>query len=210
LKFTLQKIYPITDRKLSRLTHAEQVAMFVDGGATLIQIRDKNLPSRELFKDASAAVEIAHKAKAQVLINDRVDIALMSGADGVHLGKHDLPAGAARRILGGEAIIGVSTHSLEQARAALADGNADYIAFGPIFPTSTKSNHEAVVGLEALKQVRRLISNVRLVAIGGINIGNLASVLTSGADSAAMISEFYRTESDISSRFRALQRAAWR
>ena len=182
--------------------------MFIDGGAALIQIRDKILSSREFFEDASAAVKIAHKANVRVLINDRVDIALMSGADGVHLGHDDLPSAAARRILGVEAIIGVSTHSLEQVQAALREGKADYIAFGPIFSSFTKTDHEPVVGLEGLKRVREFVEDVPIVAIGGINSANLAGVRVAGADSVAMISEFYRSESDISSHFRFLLQAA--
>lgn len=178
--------------------------MFIAAGAGLIQIREKTLSARELFEDALAAVEKAHKADAIVLINDRVDIAIMSGADGVHLGQDDLPAAAARKILGKDAIIGVSTHSHEQVRSALIDGNANYIAFGPIFSTSTKSDHEPVVGPEAIRQIKLLTGEVPLVAIGGINKGNLANVLAAGADSAAMISEFYAAGRDISSQFRDL------
>jgi len=204
LKLSLQKIYPITDRNLSGLSHAEQVARFIDGGATLIQIREKNLSSGEFYADAEAVVKIAGEAKVRILINDRVDIALMTGADGVHLGQHDLPAAAARKLLGPDAVIGISTHSIQQIREALVDGNADYIAFGPIFPTLTKTDHESIVGLKDLAQVRELVGEVPLVAIGGINSANLASVLRAGADSAAMISEFYLRPIEISSQFRSL------
>jgi thiamine-phosphate pyrophosphorylase len=204
LKLSLQKIYPITDRNLSGLSHAEQVTRFIAGGATVIQIREKNLSSGEFFADAAAAVKIARAAKIRILINDRVDIALMAAADGVHLGQDDLPAAAARKLLGPDAVIGLSTHSIQQIREALSDGNADYIAFGPIFPTSTKTDHEPLVGLETLSQVRELVGVVPLVAIGGINRKNLASVLRAGAESAAMISEFYRQPVEISSRFRSL------
>jgi thiamine-phosphate pyrophosphorylase len=204
LKSSLQKIYPITDRNLSGLSHAEQVARFIDGGATLIQIREKNLSSGEFFADAAAALKIAREARVRILINDRTDVALMSGADGVHLGQDDLPAAAARKLLGPAAVIGVSTHSIQQVRDALADGNADYFAFGPIFPTSTKTDREPIVGLKDLAQVRELIGEIPLVAIGGINRANFASVLRAGADSAAMISEFYLPPIEISSQFRSL------
>jgi thiamine-phosphate pyrophosphorylase len=208
LKLSLQKIYPITDRDLSGLSHAEQVARFIDGGVTLIQIREKNLSSGELFVEASAAVKIAREAKIRVLINDRVDIALMAGADGVHLGHNDLPAAAARKLLGRDAVIGISTHSIQQVRDVLANGNADYIAFGPVFPTLTKTDHEPLVGLKDLAEVRELIGEVPLVAIGGINRSNLVSVLQAGADSAAMISEFYQPRTDISAQFNLLLRAS--
>lgn len=208
MKLSLQKIYPITDRKLSGRSHAEQVARFIDGGATLIQLREKKLSSGEFVADAAAAVNMAREAEVRILINDRVDVALMSGADGVHLGQHDLSAAAARRLLGPDAVIGISTHSLEQVKDALADGNANYIAFGPIFPTSTKSDHEPLVGLEELAQARELVGDFALVAIGGINGTNLTSVLLAGADSVAMISEFYVPSIEISSQFRSLLRKA--
>ena len=204
LKLGLQKIYPITDRNLSGLSHAEQVAGFIDGGATVVQIREKYLLSRDFFDDAVAAVKVAQSADVLVLINDRVDIALMCGADGVHLGQDDLPAAEARRILGREAIIGVSTHSLDQVRAAHADRNADYIAFGPIFGTSTKPDHQPVVGIQALGHAVKLAGEIPVVAIGGINSLNLGSILLSGASSAAMISEFYRPGTQIPSRFKTL------
>jgi thiamine-phosphate pyrophosphorylase len=208
LKISLQKIYPITDRVLSGLSHAEQVRQFIDGGATLIQIRDKTATSRELYDDAVEAVKLAHAAGAAIIINDRVDIAFMAGADGVHLGQDDLPPNAARRILGADAVIGVSTHSREQVEAAVAAADADYIAFGPIFSTTTKDNPDPLVGLEELARIRKLVTNVPAVAIGGINAGNLRSVLAAGADSAAMISEFYRQSSDISFRFKTLKAIA--
>jgi len=208
LKITLPKIYPITDRELSGLSHAQQVEQFVAAGATLIQIRDKKASSKELLDDVSRSVEIAHRQGALLIVNDRVDIALMAGADGVHLGQDDLPTPAARQLLGNKAIIGFSTHSVEQVKDALADGIADYIAFGPIFPTSTKSDHDPIVGLEQLAGIRGMIGDFPLVAIGGIDIRNVANVIEAGADSAAMIGEFYRPGETIAERFRRLAAAA--
>ena len=209
MKRSLQKIYPITDNELSGLSIVEQVRQFINGGATLIQIREKKAASDRFFSAVSEAIKIAHRSDVAIIINDRVDIALMTGADGVHLGQEDMPVSAARRILGNDAIIGISTHSEEQVRQALAHGGADYIAFGPIFGTSTKVDHDPPVGLEALTNARKLIaSRCPLVAIGGINGDNLASVITAGADSAAMISEFYGAEHEISFQFEALLRAA--
>lgn len=204
MKFALQKIYPITDCKLSGLSTAEQVKRFIKGGATLVQIRDKEALSDRFFDDVSAAVKIAHEANVRIIVNDRVDIALMTGANGVHLGQDDLPVSAARRILGDEAIIGISTHTEGQLHEALDNGSADYIAFGPVFNTSTKGDHEPLVGLEALSRVRKLAGKFPLVAIGGINERNLPSVMQAGADSAAMISEFYRPGIDISAQFASL------
>jgi thiamine-phosphate pyrophosphorylase len=123
----------------------------------------------------------------QVIVNDRVDIALAVGADGVHLGQDDLPAEAARRVLGENSIIGVSTHTLEEAKAA-AHQPVNYIAFGPIFHTSTKANPDPVVGLDRLREVRANIpAHIPLVAIGGITAANARAVITAGADCVAVI-----------------------
>jgi thiamine-phosphate pyrophosphorylase len=209
LNIPFQKIYPITDCKLSGLSIVEQVTQFIEGGAALIQIRDKNASSAEMFKDISAAVKIAHEAKVVILVNDRVDIALTTGADGVHLGQRDMPINAARHILGHKAIIGVSTHNEGQVREALAEAHANYVAFGPIFETNTKIDHDPLVGLESLRHIRELIGDrLPLVAIGGINAGNLASVLRAGAHSAAIISQFYLPGTNISSQFKSLLEAA--
>ena len=209
MKVPLQKVYPITDSKLSGLSIVEQVKQFIDGGATLIQIREKSAPSGDFFRDVSEAIKIAHEAGVVILVNDRVDIALMSGADGVHLGQDDIPISAARRILGEKSIIGVSTHNGKQVLNALSEGFADYIAFGPIFATSTKIDHEPLVSLEKLAKMRNIIGDrCPLVGIGGINVSNLVSVIEAGADSAAMISEFYNAGTAISSQFRALLRIA--
>src|SRR5687767_12658463 len=141
------RIYPLTDVGISGLSHAEQVVRLSDGGAKLIQLREKGLTPREFFQEAEEASRIARQRGIQIVINDRVDIALALKADGVHLGQEDLPPESARRILGDRAIIGVSTHNVEQARkAALLPVN--YLAIGPIFDTSSKITSDAVVGLE--------------------------------------------------------------
>ena len=208
MKITLPKIYPITDRDLSGLSHSQQVAQFAEAGAALIQIREKHASSREFHEDVVHAVAIARQRGVKIVVNDRVDIALLAGADGVHLGQDDLPPSAARRILGPNAVIGVSTHTPEQARRALTDGVADYIAFGPVFKTTTKADHEPVAGLEKLAEIRRETLGAPLVAIGGIGLENLASVLGAGADSAAIISEFYRSHGTIEQGFKELASAA--
>lgn len=187
MKLKLQKIYPITGRQLSGLSHSEQVKRFVDEGAGLVQLREKSASSREFLSEAMKSVEIAHSRGARLLINDRVDIARMSGADGVHLGQDDLPPEKARELLGDDAIIGFSTHSVEQAIAAVRLP-IDYIAIGPIFPTKTKENPHPVVGCEGITAVRNAIGDFPVVAIGGITSENLQEVLDAGADSAAMIS----------------------
>jgi thiamine-phosphate pyrophosphorylase len=184
----LPKVYPITDTQLSGLSHAQQVARLIEGGASLIQLRDKHATPREFYREAAAALRVARDHNARLIINDRVDIALALKADGVHLGQTDLPAEAARRLLGTEAIIGFSTHNLAQAKLATALP-VDYLAFGPIFQTSTKENLDPVAGLVALQEVGTIKGFLPLVAIGGITLANALEVLKAGADALALISE---------------------
>lgn len=185
--FQLPRVYPLTDVQLSGLSHAEQVHLLTLGGATLIQLREKHLPALQFYEHAKAAVAAARKTGAQLIINDRVDVALATGAQGVHLGQDDLPPEAARKLLGNEAVIGYSTHSIEQAQQALTLP-IDYIAIGPIFETATKTDTSPTLGLEGLRAVRKAVGKVPLVAIGGISHINAGSVIEAGADSVAVIS----------------------
>ncbi len=188
MSLDLPKVYPITDTQLSGLSHAQQVAQLIEGGATLIQLRDKHAAPRDFYREAAAALRVARDHNARLIINDRVDIALALKADGVHLGQTDIPAEAARRLLGTEAIIGFSTHNLAQAKLATALP-VDYLAFGPIFQTSTKENPDPVAGLVALQEVGTIKGSLPLVAIGGITLANALKVLKAGADALALISE---------------------
>lgn len=185
------RLYPLTDRRLSGLSHAEQVLQLGEGGATLIQLREKSLSPLEFYREAEAAMCIARTRGVKIVINDRVDIALALNADGVHLGQEDMPPHAARRVLGRDAIIGFSTHNLEQARLA-AEMPIDYIAIGPIFATSTKQASDAPLGLEGLRLARKAVGRRPLVAIGGITLENSLEVLTSGADAIAVIRDVWR------------------
>lgn len=203
----LPKIYPITDRRLSGLTHSEQVEQLIAGGAGFIQLREKYSSPREFYEDAKKAIEIAHAHDVKIIINDRADIALALKADGIHLGQDDLPPGYARRILGENAIIGFSTHSVKQAIEA-AKLPVDYIAIGPVYDTSTKENPDETVGLEGLKAVRDATGDIRLVAIGGINRHNLKDVLNAGADSVAAISELFSGPESIEEKLTLLTRTA--
>jgi thiamine-phosphate pyrophosphorylase len=204
VKLHLPKIYPITDRGLSKLTHSDQVRAFIDGGARWIQVRDKTADPRTLFKEVSDSLAIARANGCTIIVNDRVDLAMLAEADGVHLGQDDLPASAARKLLGKDRIIGVSTHTIDQVRHALDEGVADYLAFGPIFHTATKTDHEPLVGLEMLSRAKDEAQNTPVVAIGGINSGNIQEVFHAGADSAAMISEFFIAGSSIEHQYRKL------
>lgn len=201
--FRLPKIYPITDRAISGLSHSEQVRSMIAGGATLIQLREKQQTAGEWIDDAAEAVRIAKIAGVRILINDRVDLAMVVGADGVHLGQDDMPPDAASRILGDRAIIGYSTHTIDQVREAIKLP-VDYVAFGPIFPTATKVDPDPVVGIEKLRAVRSELIGRPLVAIGGINAGNVGSVLAAGADSAAMIGAILTPPDEITSNLRQL------
>lgn len=184
--FRLPRVYPITDTQLSGLSHAEQVALFADGGATVVQLRDKHAPALQFYEQAKAALATARERGVQIIINDRVDIALALGADGVHLGQDDLPPEALRRLLGPDFVIGFSTHNVKQAIEA-STWPIDYLAIGPIFQTSTKENPDPVVGLSGLSAVREAIGTRPLVGIGGITPTNARAVIQAGADSVALI-----------------------
>ena len=183
----LPTIYPITDTRITDLSHPEQVKRLVDGGARLIQLREKHQSSIDFYKDAARALEIAKTSDTKILINDRVDIAMILGAAGVHLGQNDLPPIEARKLLGNHALIGYSTHSEKQALEATRMP-IDYIAVGPIFETSSKENPDPVVGVDGLRRIRNTVGDFPLVAIGGITQENCKDVLAAGADSVALIS----------------------
>ena len=197
------RVYPITDVRLSGLSHAEQVRLLSSGGASLIQLREKQMPALQFYNEAKAAMAVAERNGVKLIINDRVDIVLAAGAHGVHLGQDDMPPEAARRLLGPKAIIGYSTHNVHQSVSAL-DLPIDYIAIGPMFQTSTKTDTFPVLGLDALRAVRRAIGEFPLVAIGGITRGNAAEVIRAGADSVAVISALLSNPLEIAEAIRTL------
>jgi thiamine-phosphate pyrophosphorylase len=200
MNFRLPRVYPLTDVQLSTLSHVEQINLLTLGGATLVQLRDKQMPALELYKQALAAIT---SSGAQLIINDRADVTLASGAHGVHLGQDDLPPEAARRLLGNETIIGYSTHNVEQARHTLTLP-IDYIAIGPIFETSSKNDTAPTLGLDGLRAVRNAVGKAQLVAIGGISHTNARDVIEAGADCVAVISALLRDPLGITSATRAL------
>lgn len=207
MAFRLPPIYPITNRELSGLGHAEQVRQLAEAGCRFVQIREKTATSRDFYTAVVESLAIARPYDMKVIVNDRVDIAIAAGGDGVHLGQDDLSPHLARRILGNEALIGYSTHSVDQAIAAIAMP-VDYIAIGPIFSTSTKENPDPVIGLEGIREIREAVGPANIVAIGGIGLENVAEVIAAGADSAAVISDLYREPLDIGARYRALEGSA--
>ena len=204
--FNLPRVYPLTDVKMSGLSHALQVQLLSVGGATLVQLREKQMPAREFYEQARAAVDVAGASRVRLIVNDRVDVALAVNAHGVHLGQDDMPPDAARKLLGDEAIIGYSTHNIEQATQALAMP-VDYVAIGPIFATSTKTDTSPVLGLEGLRAVRKAVGSVPLVAIGGISAGNAREVIEAGADSVALISALFSDPRKITETVQALIRS---
>ena len=198
MPLVLPKVYPLTDVGLSGLTHAEQVRRLAKGGASLIQLRDKKSGACVFYESAKAAVTAARECGVKLIINDRADIAAAVGADGVHLGQDDLPVEAARGLLGPQAIIGLSTHNLSQAQLAIRLP-IDYLALGPIFATSTKDDPAPELGLEGFRQIRKVVGEFPLVAIGGITANRALDVLQAGANSIAIIGALLKNPDEITS-----------
>lgn len=187
----LNGLYVITDDQLCPgRTHVEIARAAIEGGARIIQMRDKSASDREFYESALAIRQLCTEADALFFVNDRAHIAAAVGADGVNVGQTDLPISAVRAILGPKAIIGVSCDNIEQAVQAELDG-ADYVGFGPVFPTSTKLDAGPVSGLETLRLVCARVA-LPVVAIGGIGASNIAEVAAAGAACAAVVSAIVR------------------
>jgi thiamine-phosphate pyrophosphorylase len=201
--FVLPRVYALTDVRMSGVSHAEQVELLSEGGASLVQLREKDLGPREFYEQAKAAIAVAAQRGVHLIINDRVDVALAVGAHGVHLGQDDMPPDAARELVGPDAIIGYSTHNINQAIAA-TKLSIDYLAIGPIFNTTTKADTAPVLGLDGLRAVRQAIGAFPLVAIGGITRGNAREVIAAGADSVAVISALLSNSTGITEATRGL------
>ncbi|HTY61025.1 MAG TPA: thiamine phosphate synthase [Acidobacteriota bacterium] len=194
MKLTIPPIYPITDKKLARCeSHLSILKELVRGGATLVQIRDKSTPLQELLRDLNRCVEFASARGVILIVNDRCDLALGCRAAGVHLGQEDLPPDVARAILGRSKWIGLSAHTLAQVQKS-QKLPIQYVGFGPIYPTSTKVDAPAIVGLRRLAAACR-ISKLPTVAIGGIGLEQVREVLQAGACSAAVISALMQAPS---------------
>lgn len=179
-------LYVITDEEIAKRTHEEIASEAIKGGADTIQLRDKKNSIEKIYREAKKIRSLIPKDKILFIVDDRVDIALASDADGVHLGKDDLPINVAREILGKDKIIGISCDSVQETIKAEKAG-ADYVSLGPIFPTMTKKDIPSPLGIKVIKEVKKAVS-IPIVAIGGINEKNIKEVLKAGADSIAMIS----------------------
>jgi thiamine-phosphate pyrophosphorylase len=205
MSFKLPRIYPITDSSVSELSHAAQLRLLIEGGAEFVQLREKHAAPREFYFAAREALAVARENGVRLIINDRADIAFAIKADGVHLGQEDLLPRHARKLLGSEAIIGYSTHSIEQAIEAVKMP-IDYVAVGPIFSTKTKKNPDPVIGLEGIRRIREAVGDFPLVAIGGITLENAAKVFKAGADSIAVIGDLISDAEQITKRMKRFAR----
>lgn len=186
-RLSLPPLYAVLDSEQIKGRAAESILpALLEGGVKLLQLRVKAAPAADFLQLARAARNLTRSHSCKLIINDRLDVALASEADGVHLGQEDLPLHAARKLMGNR-IIGISTHDVEQACEA-ESGGADYIGFGPMFGTTTKATGYSARGLEMLRQVRQAVK-VPIVAIGGITEANVNEVWRAGTDSAAIISD---------------------
>jgi thiamine-phosphate pyrophosphorylase len=184
------RLYVLVTAAIARRPAEEVTRLVLAGGADIIQLREKELSDRDYLELARRVCTAVHAAGKLFIVNDRVVIARLVGADGVHLGQDDLPAPEARKIVGAEMLIGVSTHGISQARQAVADG-ADYLGVGPIYPTATRG-YEKGLGVEYIKEVVAEGIAVPFFAIGAIDLRNLDEVLAAGARGVAVSSAICR------------------
>ena len=187
----LSPLYAIVDADLSA-RHGWEVTQLAEavmrGGARLVQLRAKSVSSETFMVWADTIVNLGIRYGATIILNDRVDLARLSGASGLHLGQEDLPVNAVRKILGPKALIGLSTHTLRQLNVALS-APISYVAVGPVFETQSKTVPDAVVGLEFVAQAAERVEGIPLVGIGGITVERARSVIDAGATSVAVISD---------------------
>lgn len=180
-------LYLVTDRRLSLgRPMVEVVRAAIAGGVTCVQLREKHSDTRSMIEEARQLKQLLAGTGIPLIINDRVDVALAVGADGVHLGQRDMELRDARRLAGRAMLIGISAESLADALRAEAEG-ADYIGISPVFATPTKTDTAAPLGLEGIRRIRAAV-DLPLVAIGGIHAGNAAEVVRAGANGVAVVS----------------------
>ncbi len=190
------RLYVLIGSDIATKSVEETARLVIDGGADAIQLREKTISDEEFISQAREIHDIAAQRGILLIINDRVNVAKEVNAEGVHLGQYDIGISEARDVIGNEKIIGVSTHNVEQAKQAQKEG-ADYIAIGPVYPTSTKIN-EPPVGLEVVQEVAEKI-NIPFVVIGAIALKNLDEVLKTGATRVAVCSAIISSKDILSS-----------
>ena len=197
------RLYAVTDRAWTHDAEGllRQVAAAVDGGAGIVQLREKHMGQADFLAEAQRFVALCREKGAVSIINDNVEIAAQTGADGVHVGQEDLEAGRARELLGPDKLIGVSAHSVEEALAAQAAG-ADYLGVGAMFPTGTKQDTRPV-SYDTLKAICAAV-DIPVVAIGGIGAGNVAELAGSGIAGVAVVSALY-AQPDVEAATRSLR-----
>lgn len=178
-------LYVLTDRLVSGRPHEEQVEQAIQGGATAIQLREKTLSSRDVVEIGRRIAGICKRSGVLFIVNDRADVAVACGADGVHVGQDDLPVPVARKIVARGKIVGASAGTIAEAQRAQAEG-ADYLGVGSVFPTSTKPDAGEPLGVAALAEVIRAV-RVPVVGIGGITAENVAEVIRAGAAGVAVV-----------------------
>jgi thiamine-phosphate pyrophosphorylase len=186
MHLVLPRLYVILDAALITSPERDCALSLAEAGVRLLQYRNKSASARRYLDSSRSLASLLGAHGVSFFVNDRPDVALLSGADGVHVGQDDLDVEQARRVLGHDKLVGVSTHNLEQFEKTAAT-SADYVAVGPLFSTSSKANPDPVVGLDFLRRVRGLTVKP-IVAIGGIILDRAASVIEAGADSVAVIS----------------------
>ena len=197
----LQVILDVDAAEAAGWTVPDLLAAFLDGGAQCIQIRAKQLASGRLLALCELAVREAAPYRAAIIVNDRPDLAVLAGAAGVHVGQDDLAPAAARALVGADAIVGYSTHTVAQVEAAVREP-VSYIAVGPVFGTRTKETGHDAIGLDFVAMAARLSAPVPIVAIGGITLENATSVIDAGAAAVAIISDLL-IDKDVAGRTRA-------
>jgi len=181
------KLHILTDTVLQTcFSHMELAGLAINGGADTIQLRQKSGSTREMIRVATQMKQLCADNGVTFIVNDRVDVAIAAEADGVHLGQEDFPVPLARELLGEERVIGGSASTMEEARKCLSEG-ADYVGFGPVYPTTSKDDANPVSGVAILKQVVEAIP-LPIIAIGGVSAENLPGVVRVGAHGIAVIS----------------------
>lgn len=185
-------LYAVTDRAwLSEKTLYEQVEEALKGGVTCVQLREKDLDDEAFLEEAKEIRALCRRYNVPFIVNDNVEIAVKCGADGVHVGQEDMAAGDVRSKVGDNMILGVSVHTVEEARKAVADG-ADYLGLGAIFPTNTKTDVDQMKN-EVLRDICNAV-DVPIVAIGGLNRGNILKLAGSGVDGVALVSAIFSAD----------------
>ena len=182
------RLYVVLDPAVAGGRSVVEIArQAIAGGATMLQLRDKRSPDRDVLASATAISQLCRTESTPFIVNDRVDIAYACGADGVHLGHDDLPPAVARKLLGEDAIIGMSAGNLDELAAALP-ARPDYLGVGPMYATRTKNDAGAPVGPAMIRTLREAAPVIPLVGIGGITAENAAAVIAAGADGIAVVS----------------------